>query len=144
MHVTGGVSSRNDTYWGSLNGLASPRLFCIILTKHPTMLPSYKRDPTRGNSAAIVLRLPESEWHARHYLELFVSPAGEFPMPPPALAFDAAVADQPITQSLSTERNLILCVRHLALGGSLSSWRPEVQLWLTIDPQPAPTENPLG
>ncbi len=135
MHVTGSFSGQNDKWWGSLEGLPSLRRFCVILSKHPTKLPQYRRNPTRGGSAAIVLRLPESEWETRHYLELFLSPAGTFPLPQPALAFEGAIADTPIAHSLSEERDLLMVVRHLVLGGPLSSWQPETQLWLMIDPE---------
>lgn len=133
MHVTGESSGPNDKWWGSLEGLTAPRRFCVILSKSPTALPPYKRNPTRGSSAAIVLRLPEDQRDTRHYLELFLSPAGEFPMPQPALAFEGAVVDRPIVQSLSEERDLLLVVRHLELGGPLSEWHPETQLWLRCE-----------
>ncbi len=141
MHVTGGGSDRNDKWWGRPEALAAPRRFCVILSKHPMLLPPYKRQPTRGGSAAIILRVPEHQRESRHYLELFLSPAGTFESPPPALVFKEAVADKPIVQSLSEERDLLLVVRHLALTGPLSAWRPETQLWLTIDPE---TGQPKG
>jgi hypothetical protein len=86
----------------------------------------------------MVLRIPEANHNMRHYFELFVSPAGPFPMPQPAIAIAAAVADQPFTQSLSVERNLVLVVRHYVLGGTFSSWRPDVTLWLFVDPDREP------
>lgn len=134
MHVTGDSSGPNDRWWGRLDGLTSLRRFCVILSKHPTELPRYTRNPTRGSSAAIVLRLPKDQRDVRHYLELFLSPAGAFPRPQPALAFQGAAVDQAIVQSLSEERDLLLVVRHLVLGGQVSEWKPDTQLWLTIDP----------
>jgi len=140
MHVTGDPSRPNDRWWGRLEGLATLRRFCVILSKHPTSLPPYTRSPTRGGSAAVVLRLPENQRATRHYLELFLSPAGTFTMPQPAIAFEDAVDDRPIVQSLSEELDLLLVVRHLVLGGPLSAWQPETQLWLTVDPD-APAEG---
>lgn len=137
MHTTGDLTTERDRWWGTLDGLSHPRRFCVIISKHPTDLPPYKRSLTRGRSAAIVLRIPAEKRDSRQYLELFLSPAGEFAPPPPALRFGQPIVDQPIVQSLSQERDLLLIVRHLTLGGPFSTWRPDVQLWLTMNPDEA-------
>jgi len=137
MHVTGGGSqSSSDRWWGGTTDIVEPRRFGVVVTKPPSHYKQYTRSLTRGGASGFALRIPERQRERRHYFEFFLTPAGTFARPEPLLRSTRPLADTPFTHSLS--ERLILLIRHVALGGELSRWRPEVEIWLLIDSEQHP------
>jgi hypothetical protein len=83
----------------------------------------------------MVLRLPEERWAVRHYLEFFLTPAGTFSAVPTMLQMEPKRSvEPPLSQSFGEDVDLVLLVRHYAVGGEMSAWKPTASIWLVLDP----------
>lgn len=136
MHVNtdgSGALHSGDAYVGPIEDIRAPTIFAALIDKHPSNYPPCRGSLTRGGSSALVIRIPESQWNARQYLEFYLSPAGSFPTPTPMLRFDRPLRDTPACQSLDPDLDVVLAVRHATLGKAFSDWRPGVGIWCHID-----------
>jgi hypothetical protein len=123
-----------DVYVGPVTEITQPTLFAALLDKQPQYYPPYKRSLTRDRAAAIVIRVPEESRKLRHYFEIFLTPAGTFTAPPTVISLRQATLQPPIVQSLDTELDVILAIRHFIFGLESSKWHPEIGIWMNFHP----------
>lgn len=143
LHVNtdgGGAQRRPDVEVLSTRDLTEPTHFALLIDKVPSERSDSTTSFTKEGGSALVLQVDESEWTRRHYFEFFLSPAGTF-SPPPLLFETASEEGTRLMQSLGEDVDIVLIVRHFVVGDALADWRPEVAIWVHVDPG---SVGPLG
>ena len=138
FHVkVAGVMKSAPESWPDKASLLAPLRVATLITRLPVNHEEYKRSLTRGNASAVVIDLKEHEAHLRHYFEFFLSPPGQFAIPPTLLQTRNRVVDTPLCSSLSDR--FVLAVRHQVLSQSMQihAWHPEAEIWLYSQPLPS-------
>ncbi|OZD68187.1 hypothetical protein [Rhodococcus sp. 06-1460-1B] len=105
MHVEPQEGSRaaaiGDVLLAKPGEIVGPALLQYMITKPPAQYAPYTKSPERGGANVILIRVPEEGWHERMYLEMYLTPSGQFNFPPtylklpgrPEVAFDARTLD---------------------------------------------------
>lgn len=136
MHInTSGrdKDNRNDVYVGPPTRTTRPTRFAIAIEKPADQIPPYRRSLTRHGGRAAVVRLSDELWTRRTYWEFFLSPAGTWPAPPPAMK--GLGFDQPLVMSLGPGSDLALVIRHGLLAAT-NGPHPDFGLWLNLQDDP--------
>jgi len=138
FHVkVGGRRQSEPEQWSSKQELEGPFRLSALITKAPSRYTSYARPLMRGGASALVIPIPETEAELRHYFEFFLSPPGEFPIPPTMIKTKNIISDKPICHSSSEHH--ILVVRHLVMAESMRihEWQPDLAVWFFAREIPA-------
>lgn len=128
---------RTGRHWGDKHTLERPRLIATVLSKAPELAEPYTKSLDRKDAAAVVFDVPLENRASRHYFEFYLCPPGQFAAPATVLRFDDFVEDRP-PLLLSLAQDLILAIRRFPLGGPISTWHPDLQIWLHVDTPPEP------
>ncbi|NYE28586.1 hypothetical protein HDE78_001542 [Rhodanobacter sp. K2T2] len=129
-----GRGSRGLQSWPKKAEIDEPFRVAALITRLPHKYAASNRSHTRGGASAIILNLPGDQEPSRHYLEFFISPPGQFPIPTTLIESHGTIGDSPICHSMNDE--LILVIRHLVFAQTMDihRWQPDREIWLFAQP----------
>ncbi|MFZ2175704.1 MAG: hypothetical protein WAW17_17035 [Rhodococcus sp. (in: high G+C Gram-positive bacteria)] len=143
MHVQAngsGAAAASDVRLVRPEEISGPTFLEMMITKPPAKFEPYTRSLTRHQSSAIVLSVPEEDWNARQYLELFLAPSGEIQWPRPLLKVAEGFSDTPVYHSLDIEMDRLLAVRWIPLPPS--EWDQSDEPMVSFSLLPAKRSGP--
>ncbi len=123
-------------HWLPPKDIAKPCRIGLLLSKRPTLLKPYPpgTKPTRGKSSALVLPIDSTSDH-RFMFEFFLSPAGEFDLPPPVLTSKTPPTGPGSLECFPLNERLFLAIRFFICGSDgLDALHPDLNFWLHFDP----------
>lgn len=113
--------------WTISDEIIEPKRFFVLISKAISHYDIYNKKLTKGDSHAIILKLPAQKLDSRHYFEFFISPAGKYQFPKFLIkTTNTFIEKQPITQSLN--KDFILVIRNFTLK-NIDDWHPDKEIF---------------